>query len=175
MYEDLKIIYYPDPRLKKVSADVTVFDDRLAALATKMFELMRGAKGVGLAAPQVGQNLRLFVMNATGKPEDDTVYVNPQLSEGEGEEEAEEGCLSLPTINVDVFRCKTMQIDAQNLKGEKFSQTATGYLARIWQHEFDHLNGIMLTDRMGPMAKLANRRTLKDLEAKYAKQHPPRK
>lgn len=166
-FEDLKIIVYPDPRLKKVSADVAAFDENLEALARRMFELMREAKGVGLAAAQVGQNIRLFVMNATGKPEDDMVYVNPVLTEGEGEEEAEEGCLSLPGINVEVFRSKKMRIDAQDLKGQKISQTATGYLARIWQHEFDHLNGIMLTDRMGPVAKLANRRKLKELEAKY--------
>ena len=169
-FEDLKIIFYPDPRLKKVSSDVVNFDENLKALATRMLELMREAKGVGLAAPQVGQNIRLFVMNGTGKPEDDMVYINPQLTEGEGEEEAEEGCLSLPGINVDVFRSKKMRIEAQNLKGEKFSQTATGYLARIWQHEFDHLNGIMLTDRMGPVAKLANRRKLKELEAKHKPQ-----
>jgi peptide deformylase len=166
-FEDLKIIVYPDPRLKKVGTDVAVFDEKLEALARRMFELMREAKGVGLAAPQVGESIRLFVMNATGKPEDDIVYVNPVLTEGEGEEEAEEGCLSLPGINVDVFRSKKMRIDARDLKGQKISQTATGYLARIWQHEFDHLNGVLLTDRMGPVAKLANRRKLKELEAKY--------
>lgn len=169
MYEDLKIILYPDPRLKKVSGEVTAFDDNLRALAARLFELMREAKGVGLAAPQVGQNVRLFVINPTGKPEDDAVYVNPVLTEAEGEAEGEEGCLSLPNINIDVFRSKSMRMDAQNLAGEKFTQTANGYLARIWQHEFDHLNGILLTDRMGPVAKLANRRVLKDLEAKYNK------
>lgn len=169
MYEDLKIILYPDPRLKKVSAEVIAFDDNLRALVTRMFELMREAKGVGLAAPQMGQNVRLFVINPTGKPEDDAVYVNPVLTEAEGEAEGEEGCLSLPNINIDVYRSKSMRMDAQNLAGEKFTQTANGYLARIWQHEFDHLNGILLTDRMGPVAKLANRRVLKDLEAKYHK------
>jgi peptide deformylase len=169
MYQDLKIILYPDPRLKKVSAEVTAFDDNLRALAARMFDLMREAKGVGLAAPQVGQNVRLFIINPTGKPEDDAVYVNPLLSEAEGETEGEEGCLSLPNINIDVFRSKSMRMDAQNLAGERFTQTANGYLARIWQHEFDHLNGILLTDRMGPVAKLANRRTLKELEAKYNK------
>ena len=169
MHEDLKIIFYPDPRLKKPGADVTVFDQNLRDLTVRMFHLMREAKGVGLAAPQVGQSIRLFVMNATGKPEDDVVYINPVLTEGEGEDEAEEGCLSLPNINVDVFRCKKMRIDAQDLNGERFTQTATGYLARIWQHEYDHLNGILLTDRMGPVAKLANRRTLKELEEKFKK------
>jgi peptide deformylase len=171
MYEDLKIIFWPDPRLRKVSKAVQTFDDSLKALTDRMFILMREHRGVGLAAPQVGISLRVFVMNPTGKPEDDAVYVNPVLSEGEGEEEAEEGCLSLPEININVWRAKKMHLEAQDLTGQPFAQDATGYLARIWQHEFDHLNGTMLTDRMGPVAKLANRRILKDLEEAYNKLH----
>ncbi len=172
MYEDLKIIVYPDPRLKKVSAEVTTFDESLKALTARMFELMREARGVGLAAPQVGLNIRLFVMNPTGKPEDDAIYVNPVLSEGEGEEEGEEGCLSLPGLNVQVWRAKTLRMDARDVTGKPFSQEATGYVARIWQHEFDHLNGTMISDRMGPVAKLANRKLLRELEEKWAKEHP---
>ena len=172
MFEELQIILWPDPRLKKVSKAVEAFDETLSGLAARMFELMREHRGVGLAAPQVGINRRLFVINPTGKPEDDAVYVNPVLHEAEGEDEAEEGCLSLPQINVQVWRSRKMRIDAQDLTGKKFSQIADGYLARIWQHEFDHLNGVMLTDRMGPVAKLSNRRILKDLEEKYAKEHP---
>jgi peptide deformylase len=171
MYEELKIILWPDPRLRKVSKPVETFDDSLKALTERMFTLMREHRGVGLAAPQVGINLRVFVMNPTGKPEDDAIYVNPALSEGEGEEEAEEGCLSLPEINVNVWRAKKMHLEARDLAGQPFAQDATGYLARIWQHEFDHLNGTLLTDRMGPVAKLANRRILRDLEEAYAKLH----
>jgi peptide deformylase len=170
MHEELKIILWPDPRLKKVSKEVAAFDESLAALAGRMFELMREHRGVGLAAPQVGINLRLFVMNATGKPEDDRVYVNPVLTEAEGEDEAEEGCLSLPNINVNIWRAKKMHMEASDLAGKRFAEDATGYLARIWQHEFDHLNGTLLTDRMGPVAKLANRRILKDLEEAYEKE-----
>jgi peptide deformylase len=172
MYEDLKIILWPDPRLTKNSAAVETFDPSLEVLTKRMFELMRESKGVGLAAPQVGQNLRLFVMNPTGKPEDDRVYVNPALFDAEGQEEDEEGCLSLPNIKINVFRDKTVRIEAKDIQGKPISETATGYVARIWQHEFDHLNGIMLTDRMGPVAKLANRRILKELEEKYAAAHP---
>jgi peptide deformylase len=171
MYEDLKIILWPDPRLKKISKEVVTFDDTLKALTDRMFELMREHRGVGLAAPQVGLNIRLFVMNPTGQPEDDRIYVNPVLSEADGEEEAEEGCLSLPTINVNVWRAKKMRMDAQDLTGQKFQQEATGYHARIWQHEFDHLNGMLLTDRMGPVAKLANRKILRELEEKYDEIH----
>ena len=106
-----------------------VFDDRLCALAARMFELMRESKGVGLAAPQVGENIRLFIINPTGEAGDDRVYVNPTLSEpAGGEEEGEEGCLSLPEINAKIMRDKTMRIDAQNLEGKGFTDTQSGYI-----------------------------------------------
>ena len=167
MYEDLKIILWPDPRLKKTSKPVATFDESLKALAARMFELMRVAKGVGLAAPQVGQNIRLFVMNPTGEPGDDRVYVNPSLTEGEGEDEAEEGCLSLPEIHANVVRFKQMKMTAQDLDGRPLEEAASGFVPRVWQHEFDHLNGTLLTDRMGPVARMAARRALKDLEERY--------
>ncbi len=173
MPDDLKIINWPDPRLKKMSRPVETFDDALRQLAARMFELMREARGVGLAAPQVAKNIRLFVMNATGEPGDDQVYINPVLEGAEGEEEDEEGCLSLPGVKVNIVRTKTMKLRAQDLDGKPFEQAATGFVARIWQHEFDHLNGILLTDRMGPAARMANRKVLKALEETYAAHHPP--
>jgi peptide deformylase len=173
MYEDLKIILYPDPRLKKMSAPVTAFDERLRLLAARMFELMRDAKGVGLAAPQVGENIRLFVMNATQEPDNDRVYVNPVLSNPDGEEEQEEGCLSLPGIHVDVVRSKQLRMQAQDLDGKPIDEVATGFIARVWQHEFDHLNGTMLTDRMGPVARMTHRRVLSELREQYEVLNPP--
>ena len=167
MADDLKIILYPDPRLKKPSVPVERFDQALRDLVARMFELMREAKGVGLAAAQVGRNVRLFVMNPTGEPGDDRVYANPVLSDLEGHDEAEEGCLSLPDIHVKVIRAKGLTIQAQDIEGNPFQQSATGFTARVWQHEFDHLNGILLTDRMGPVAKMSNRRKLRDLEDRY--------
>jgi len=169
MYDDLKIIEYPDPRLRKVSTPVASFDSSLKALAAKMLSLMREARGVGLAAPQVGQNIRLFVMNHTGDPKDDRAYVNPDLTEAEGSEEAEEGCLSLPGINANIVRDKTLRIRAKDLDGNDIDEKATGYLARVWQHEFDHLNGTMIIDRMGPVAKMANRKALREMEEKFRK------
>lgn len=172
MYENLDIIHWPDPRLKKASVAVERFDARLRLLADRMLELMRQAKGVGLAAPQVGLNIRLFVMNPTGQEQDDRVYVNPELSEGDGEEEGEEGCLSLPGIYIPVLRHRSLRMQARDLEGNPIDQSETGYLARIWQHETDHLNGTLLTDRMGALAKLSNRKTLKELEEEFAKAHP---
>lgn len=173
MYKDLAIISYPDPRLRKVSQPIDTFDGNLRALADRMFELMREDRGVGLAAPQVGLNVRLFVLNHSGKPEDDKVYVNPILTDATGEEEGEEGCLSLPDIHGDILRARTLRIDAQDLDGKPFTETETGYKARIWQHETDHLNGTLIIDRMGPTAKMAARKKLKQLEEDYAKSHPP--
>lgn len=167
MSDELKIILYPDPRLKKVSQPVGEFGQTLHNLVVRMFKLMREAHGVGLAAPQVGQNLRLFVMNASGEAGDDQVYINPILLDGEGNEEAEEGCLSLPDIRIKVNRNKQITIKAQDLDGNPFEQSATGFIPRVWQHEFDHLNGIMLTDRMGPVAKMTHRKRLKELEDAY--------
>ena len=166
--QDLQIIFYPDPRLKKVSPPVKKFDEELANLAKRMFELMREARGVGLAAPQVGKNIRMFIVNHTGKPEDDRVYVNPELFDADGDETSEEGCLSIPGVNVEVARAKTVKIKAQDLAGKEFELSDTGYLPRIWQHELDHLNGTLLTDRMGPTARVEHRKTLKELEDKYA-------
>ena len=169
MPEPLTIVQYPDPRLKKPSARITEFTPGLKELADQMFALMREAKGVGLAAPQVGKNIRLFVMNATGKPEDDRVFINPVLTDAEGNEEDEEGCLSIPELRVKVVRAKRVRMEAQDIQGQRIDQTAEGFIARIWQHEGDHLNGILLTDRMGAVAKIANRGLLKELETKFKK------
>jgi peptide deformylase len=171
VYDELKIILYPDPRLKKASAPVKEFTPALRQLAEKMLQLMREAHGVGLAAPQVGHNLRMFVMNHSGEPKDDRVYINPELSEAEGSEEGEEGCLSLPEINARIVRDKTVRLRAIDLEGKPIDEKASGYLARVWQHEFDHLNGTLITDRMGAVAKMAAKKTLRELEEKYREEH----
>jgi peptide deformylase len=169
MFEDLKIISWPDPRLLKQSLPVEVFNDDLLALALRMRELMREAKGVGLAAPQVGHNIRLFVIGPTGNPEDERVYVNPVLSDLAGDQEGEEGCLSLPGITARIVRADSARIDARDLEGRPIQDLRDQYIARIWQHELDHLDGRLLMDRMGIAARLGSRKKLKDLEAEYQK------
>src|SRR3954447_25944232 len=139
MPDDLKIISYPDPRLKRMSQPVSKFDTELRDLVVQMLRLMREHRGVGLAAPQVGKNLRLFVMNPSGEAGDDQVYINPVLSDADGDDEAEEGCLSLPDIHVKVTRNKKIRIQAQDLEGNAFKQIGSGFITRVWQHEFDHL------------------------------------
>ncbi len=170
MYEDLQIIHYPDPRLKKRSQPVEQFNDDLKALAARMFELMREHRGVGLAAPQVGINIRMFVMNHSGQPEDDRAYVNPELYDAAEEEEGEEGCLSIPGITAEVLRHRVIRLKAQDLDGNPVERVESGYIARIWQHETDHLNGVLIIDRMGPVARMASRRQLKELEQQYQSQ-----
>lgn len=172
MFEDLQIISWPDPRLKKVSEPVREVTPELRELAVRMLELMRQAKGVGLAAPQVGRNIRLFVMNPTGEPNDNRVYINPQLSDPEGDETSEEGCLSLPNVNVQVNRHRKLRLQAHDLDGNLVDQTDSGYIARIWQHEFDHLNGTLIIDRMGLADKLKHRRVLRELQDAYEQAHP---
>jgi peptide deformylase len=172
----LRIIYWPDPRLKKKSEPVTVFDEKLRDLSARMLDIMREFKGVGLAAPQVGLNIRLFVINPTGEPEDDKVYVNPVLSEPAGEnEEKEEGCLSIPEINVNIIRPTILKMQARDISGEPFEQTASGFVTRIWQHENDHLDGRLIIDRMTPVAKMTNRKQLKKLEDDYAEEQAKKK
>jgi peptide deformylase len=172
MFEDLKIICWPDPRLLKKSNLVEEFDQSLSDLAQRMLELMREGRGVGLAAPQVGRNIRLFVMNATGKPEDERIYVNPVLSDPAGDQINEEGCLSLPGITGQILRSDVLRLSARDVAGQPIEQEAEGYVARIWQHEIDHLNGTLILDRMDPVARMTHRRTLKELEAKYKEEHP---
>lgn len=167
MYENLTIINWPDPRLKKVSVPVTTFDDNLKALAARMIQLMHDHGGVGLAAPQVGLNIRLFVANHTGEQADDAVYINPVLDSPEGTEEGDEGCLSLPGIRTTVDRNQTMRIRAQDLDGKPIEKLAIGFEARIWQHETDHLDAILILDRMGPVAKMSAKRKLRELEEQF--------
>jgi len=169
--KNLSVVHYPDPRLRKTCLPVTEFDGDLAALAQRMLELMRAGRGVGLAAPQVGLLLRMFVMNGTDDPEQDAVYINPVIRAREGSAEAEEGCLSLPGVNVRVRRAQRCRIDAQDLRGQRVSIVGEDLVCRVWQHETDHLDGILIVDRMGPSDRIATRRTLKALEEGYAGAH----
>lgn len=170
----MQILTYPHPTLRRVSKPLRRVDAELRGIIRQMFDVMYAAKGIGLAANQVDLPLRLFVVNLEAKPDagQELVFINPVISLPRGgSEEAEEGCLSLPGINANIVRDKTLRIRAKDLDGNDIDEKATGYLARVWQHEFDHLNGIMLTNHMGTVAKMTNRRVLKELEENYAAEH----
>jgi len=173
-YTNLQIIFYPDPRLRKISPTVTKFDAQLNALAQRMFELMREEQGVGLAAPQVGVNLRMFVMNPTGEPDDDQVIVNPVLLDADGNEPDDEGCLSLPKIRTNVDRATSLRLKAQTVTGQPIDTVLQDFEARVVQHEVDHLNGILLIDRMGFTSRMGVRKRLRDMELDYEKNQPTR-
>ncbi len=176
--EALEIVLWPDPRLRRKCLPIAEFDTetvrRLTLLADRMFAIMREEKGVGLAGPQVGVNVQIFVMNPTrsGKPDGDRIYINPQLSEPDGEDELEEGCLSLPDINTPVLRSLRLRINARTLTGDVIDETAEGFAPRVWQHETDHLNGILILDKMPPSIRMSHRKELKNLEDDYTAAHP---
>ena len=128
--DNLEIIQWPDPRLKTPGKRIEVFDERLKALADRMIELMYKSEGVGLAAPQIGLNLQLFVARAPGQMDEPRAYVNAELTERGGSVTSEEGCLSAPGITIKTKRMGKIGIRAQNLTGEYFEQEADGLLAR---------------------------------------------
>jgi len=163
----LKIIAYPDPRLQTICTPIESYGDWLDALGRRMIELMQSVRGVGLAAPQVGLPWRLFVIAAVGDKGEDRIYVNPALSALSGRERAEEGCLSLPEVNVPIDRATRATVQAHTPSGEPFQFTAEGFLARVWQHENDHLAGRLIIDYMDTQSELVNGRALKALRAKY--------
>ena len=164
---DLQIVHYPDPRLRHTCKPATTFDDELRELVEHMYLKMCDGKGVGLAAPQVGVDLRLFVMNISGEPQDNMVFINPEIHDPHGSCEAEEGCLSLPEIFAQIRRATSCTIKAYDLNGDSIEMAGQDLLCRVWQHETDHLNGTLIVDRMGPGDKIKAKKQLKELEAAY--------
>ncbi len=167
--ESLQIVLYPTPVLREQAQPIEQVTDEVRAIVDRMFELMHEAPGVGLAAPQVGLPWRLFVANPTGEPEDDRVFINPVLRDPTREmDEMEEGCLSLPHIKGIIRRPIGMTIDALDRDGQPFTITSREFDARVWQHEFDHLDGILILDRMPPIDRMANKKLVKELESARA-------
>ncbi|MCC9607252.1 peptide deformylase [Blastopirellula sp. JC732] len=150
----LQVVHYPHPTLRYKSKPVKRVDADLRKIVDEMFELMYENRGIGLAANQVDLPIRLFVVNLSGtKGEgEELVFINPVISRPKGNEEGEEGCLSLPQVYGPVKRPAEIQLDAYNLQGQLFSKRIDGMLARVVQHETDHLDGIMFFDRMQPAA-----------------------
>lgn len=147
----MQIEMFPHPALATKSVDVTRIDDALRRTVRRMFDMMYEANGVGLAANQVGLPFRFFVINLAARPgqaDEEMVFLNPVIRKKKGEELGEEGCLSLPGLYGDVRRAAQVTIEAFDLDGQGFEMTLTELGARAVQHETDHLDGIMFTDRM---------------------------
>jgi peptide deformylase len=161
----LGVIRYPDPRLREVATPVEdPTDPCVRALVDRMFELMFSSRGVGLAAPQVGVTVRLFVGSPTFEASDRRVYVNPEIIALEGRQDGEEGCLSFPQISISVRRYAKATIRATDLEGNVFEETGSELTARLFQHETDHLDGRLLVDKMSRLDKLSHRQALRELE-----------
>jgi peptide deformylase len=165
------ILRFPDPRLRQVSQPVTVFDDQLAKLVADMKDTMYLAEGAGLAAIQVGEPLRLFIIDpeVAGRTAEDPplVLANPEiLSISEEEQTGDEGCLSFPGIFVPVKRGMRARVRAQDLEGKSFEIEGEGLFARALQHETDHLSARLLIDMVGPVKRqIIKRKMRKENEA----------
>lgn len=160
----LPIVHHPDPVLKKIAAPVTVFDEDLKQLAENMAETMYAAPGVGLAAPQVGESRRLIVLDCSPKDERQLVVaVNPKVVSGEGESFEEEGCLSVPNYYAKVERQARVQVQYQDISGAEQMVEVDGLWAVCFQHEIDHLDGILFIDHLSPLKKSIFRKKYKKI------------
>jgi len=149
------ILAYPDPELKKRSQPVTVITEKTKELVRDMADTMYDAPGVGLAAPQIGVHQRVIVIDVTAKdePPELIVAINPEIIHAEGEEFEEEGCLSVPKFSANVRRHARVVVKALNLDGEEVIFRADELLAIAFQHEIDHLDGILFVDHLSPLKR----------------------
>jgi peptide deformylase len=158
------ILHYPDARLREPGKKVTAFTAEVRQLIDDMAETMYAAPGVGLAATQVGELWQIFVVDcaAEGEPSDLRVFVNPEILASEGSTTFDEGCLSFPGAREEVQRAEKVRVKAQDRDGKWFELETDGLLAIAIQHEYDHLQGVLMIDRLGPLKKrLLHRKMLK--------------
>ena len=142
----LPILHYPDPRLRKVAAPVARVDDRIKKLVADMAETMHTAPGIGLAATQVDVHERVIVIDISETRDELKVFINPEILERDGEEESEEGCLSVPGVYDRVRRAERIKVRALDVEGQPFTLETDGLLAVCVQHEIDHLDGKVFVD-----------------------------
>ena len=166
MPEKLKILIFPDPRLRKVAKKVTKFDKSLKKLADAMLHTMYDANGIGLAATQVDRHLRLIVMDLSENKDDPRVFVNPsyKILDNHSLFEFEEGCLSIPGFNELISRPDKIDLKWQDLEGNEHNDKPEGLLTVCIQHEIDHLNGVLFIDHISRLKRdMIKRRVMKEL------------
>ncbi len=164
-----KILYLPDPRLREISKPVVTFDEKLQTLIDDMFETMYDAKGVGLAAAQIGVCLRLSVVDVGADVKEPLVIINPEIIASQGSKEFEEGCLSVPGAYDTVIRAEKVTIRALDRQGKSFELSADGLLAECLQHEIDHMNGKLFVDLLSPLKKAMARKKLDKFKRQKAR------
>ncbi|QDV80610.1 peptide deformylase [Botrimarina mediterranea] len=166
----LEIVHYPHPTLRHVSKPLAKVDRQVRDWAAEMLALMYEHEGIGLAANQVDLPYRLFVINVTGdpdQPEHERVLINPVLSKGKGQTTMSEGCLSLPEVRGPMIRNTSIRVQAYDLAGNEIDETVEGMLARVIQHETDHLDGILFIDKMTPTERAEVDDDLYELEVDW--------
>jgi peptide deformylase len=159
------IVKFGDPVLEKSAAPVTAFDEELKKLVEDMFESMYAARGVGLAAPQIGISKRIAVIDVTFKedPGAKLVLINPEIILKEGRQRGPEGCLSIPEFREEVTRAKKVTVRAQDASGKFFERTGEDLLARAFLHETDHLNGKLYISHVSALKRDLIKRKIRKL------------
>lgn len=165
----MELKYYPDRVLKRRSRPLENVTDEVVERAHQMISFMYEADGVGLAAPQVGWSRRVITLDAGKDEPEGHAFVNPLITRREGLIEHEEGCLSLPGIKLKVPRAERITVVAFSLEGQRVEMEAEGLASCVWQHELDHLNGLLIIDRVPPTTLI----TVRDLLKKLEQQGPP--
>ena len=164
-----KIVFLPDPCLRALCIPVEEFNDELQQLIDDMFETMYSARGVGLAAPQIGINLRVAVIDVTPDKSKQFVLINPEILESHGEEIYDEGCLSVPSAYDTVTRAARVKMKALDRHGKEYVLEAEGLLCEAIQHEIDHLNGKLFVDLLSPVKRDRARKKLEKYKREQAR------
>lgn len=165
----MKILHYPHPLLLKRTHDVDEITEQVLDIVRRMFLSMYDAKGVGLAANQVGLDMRMFVANVSEDARGEIVMLNPEIVARDGSQVGEEGCLSFPQIYGKVARAGAVEVEYYDLEGKLCKMEATDLLARVLQHEIDHLDGIVFVSKMSPGDRTVNARRLRELEGEFSR------
>jgi peptide deformylase len=165
-----RLTHYPAAVLRGTAKPVEKIDDGIRQLVERMTDLMIEHRGVGFAAPQAGVPLRLFIVSLDASRENVRAYVNPTVTPSGNLEEMEEGCLSVPGVYTKIRRYTRATVTATDLDGHEFTDEAEGLYARCLQHEYDHIEGMTIVNRMSATAKIAHRRQLKKLAAEQKEQ-----
>jgi len=155
-----KIIYLPDSRLRRQTVSVDTIDNEIQMLLDDMFETMYAAKGVGLAAPQIGISKKIAVIDVTGDQSQQLVLINPEIIKFDGLEDMQEGCLSVPGVYDTVKRASSVTLRATNRDGKIYELEAEGLLSEVIQHEIDHLNGKLFVDLLSQLKRQRAKRQL---------------
>ncbi|QEL13970.1 peptide deformylase [Limnoglobus roseus] len=166
----MKIVNYPHPALRAKCKPVASIDKDVRIAAGEMLELMYKREGLGLAAPQVTLDYQLIVVNFEGEPDRkdaEVVAINPVIIESKGVEKDREGCLSFPGLYQDIRRAKTVKVQYYDLDGALKTMLCSDLAARIWQHEIDHLNGVLFIDKMGPLQRFSSRNDIHTLMTEF--------